>query len=118
MQSSSRRLTAIAILVVLSLVGGCVNVPSSGLRTVQITRTVHGIAHIEAGDLESLGYGAAYAHAQDNVCQTADHLVTVRGERSRWFGASAQSLFGLRPLPNDQIDLFVRGHFDDAALAD
>ena len=114
---SSPRSPTIAILVVLALVAGCAGVPSSDLRTVQITRTVHAIAHIEAGDLEMLAYGAAYAHAQDNVCQTADHLVTVRGERSRWFGANAQSLFGLRPLPNDQIDLFVRGHFDDAALA-
>ena len=37
-----------------------------------IERTAFGIAHISAGNLESLAYGIAYAHAEDNVCQTAD----------------------------------------------
>ena len=37
--------------------------------------------HISAPDIETLSYGVAYAHAQDNVCQTAQALVTVRGER-------------------------------------
>jgi acyl-homoserine-lactone acylase len=59
----------------------------------------------------------AYAHAQDNVCQTANQLVTIRGERSRWFGAGEQALLGLRVLSNEQIDVFVRSHMDDAALA-
>jgi len=88
-----------------------------GGRTVQIQRTTHGIAHILAPDYESLAYGIAYAHAQDNVCQTADALVTVRGERSRFFGPAATSLFGLRPLPNEQIDAYIRGYMDDSALA-
>jgi acyl-homoserine-lactone acylase len=86
-------------------------------RTVQIVRTTHGIAHIVAPDYEALGYGVAYAHAQDNVCQTADALVTVRGERSRFFGSTATGLFGLRPVPNDQSDAYVRAQMDDDALA-
>lgn len=84
---------------------------------MQIQRTAYGVAHIEATDYESLAYGIAYAHAEDNVCQTADHLVTVRGERSRFFGAGEQGLFGLRVLPNQQIDVFVRAYMDDAAIA-
>lgn len=91
--------------------------PAVDARSVQIQRTAHGVAHIQAANLESLAYGVAYAHAQDNVCQTANQLVTVRGERSRWFGAEASGLLGLRPLPNAQIDPFVRAHMDDAALA-
>ena len=51
-------------------------------RTATLQRTTHGVAHISAPDLETLAYGVAYAHAQDNVCQTAQQLVTVRGERS------------------------------------
>src|SRR5690606_37265071 len=54
--------------------------------------------------------------AEDNFCQTANHLVTIRGERSRWFGPDQQALLGLRMLPNEQIDVFVRAHRDDAAL--
>src|SRR5262249_6743991 len=76
----------------------------------------YGVAHIRANDYESLGYGVAYAHAQDNVCQTADYLVTMRGERSRYFGGSTTSRLGLRVLPNEQIDLFIRAHMDDAML--
>jgi len=51
------------------------------------------------------------------VCQTANQLVTIRGERSRWFGTDGQALLGLRMFPNEQIDVFVRSHMDDAALA-
>ena len=92
--------------------------PTAGVKpTATIERTAFGIAHISAGNLESLAYGIAYAHAEDNVCQTADLLVTARGERAAHFGGAAASLFGFRALPNEQIDLFVTAHMDDAALA-
>jgi acyl-homoserine-lactone acylase len=84
---------------------------------VQITRTGHGIAHIQAADEEGLAFGIGYAHAQDHFCATADQLVTLRGERSRWFGAEASGTLGMRSLPNRVIDLFVRAHMDDARLA-
>ena len=51
---------------------------------------------ISAPDLETLAYGVAYAHAQDNVCQTAQQLVTIRGDRSLHFGPAASGLLGLR----------------------
>ncbi len=86
-------------------------------RSATIQRTAHGVAHINAPDLETLAYGMAYAYAQDNVCMTADYLVTARGERSRTFGPTATSGLGLRSLPNEQIDLFVAAHMDDAKLA-
>jgi acyl-homoserine-lactone acylase len=82
-----------------------------------ITRTAHGVAHITAPDFETLAYGMAYAYAQDNVCMTAQHLVTVRGERVRTFGAGGSGLVGLRLLPNDVSDMFVTAHMDDAVLA-
>lgn len=105
-----------------ALLAACATPPAGGptadARTATIQRTAHGVAHIQAPDLETLAYGVAYAHAEDNVCQTANQLVTVRGERSRFFGGgSASGLLGLRPLPNEQIDVFVRAQFDDAALA-
>ena len=51
-----------------------------------IHRTAHGIPHIKASDWEGLGYGYAYAAAEDNICRLADAYVTVRGERSKYFG--------------------------------
>ena len=91
--------------------------PTGDKTSVEIQRTNFGVAHIRAFDYEGLGYGVAYAHAQDNVCQTADRLVTIRGERSKFFGAGAIGRLGLRLLPNEQIDVFIQAHMDDAALA-
>jgi acyl-homoserine-lactone acylase len=98
------------------LLAGCASVPPEQ-RTASITRTAHGVAHVSAPDMRTLAYGVAYAHAQDNVCQTAQQLVTVRGERARHFGPTASALLGRRPLANEQIDFFVAAHMDDAALA-
>jgi acyl-homoserine-lactone acylase len=111
--SSRFALTAIA----LAALAGCATGPAPGSRAVTIERTTYGIPHITAADYEGLGYGASYAFAQDNVCQTADYLLTVRGERTQFLGAEATSALGLGRMPNAQIDLFVRAHMDDAALA-
>ena len=102
-----------ALLAVSVVVAGCAIAPA---RMASIQRTGPGVAHIEAPDLESLATAVAWAHAEDNVCQTADHLVTVRGERSRHFGPTARSLLGLKPYPNEQIDFFIQWHMDDDAL--
>lgn len=108
-------LTALALAT--SLLAGCATTaPGLAERTALIQRSAHGVAHISAPDLETAAYGVAYAHAQDNVCQTAQQLVTIRGERSLHFGPGAQGLLGLRALPNEQIDFFIAAHMDDAAL--
>lgn len=101
-----------------SLLAACSTLPSDKLAppVATIQRTAHGVAHISAPDMETLAYGVAYAHAQDNVCQTAEHLATVRGQRSRHFGAQGSGTLGLRTLPNAQIDLFMAAHMNDAAL--
>jgi acyl-homoserine-lactone acylase len=100
-----------------SVLTACSSLPggSSG-GTATIVRTTHGIPHITAPDMETLAFGVAYAHAQDNVCQTADHMVTVRGERSLHFGEKGTGILGVRTLPNPVIDIFVGAHMDDAAL--
>ncbi|MBK3576634.1 penicillin acylase family protein [Streptomyces sp. MBT65] len=64
---------------------------AKGGHTVRISRTEYGVPHILAQDFDGLGYGYGYAFAQDNVCELADHVVTLRGERSRFFGADGQS---------------------------
>jgi acyl-homoserine-lactone acylase len=113
---------AAALLVAVVLTGcasdrGASAPSSASARTVSIVRTAHGIPHISAPDLETLAYGIAYAQAEDNVCQTARQLVTVRGERARWFGPAALGLLGIRMLPNEVADTFIAAHMDDAKLA-
>ena len=106
-----------------ALLVACATSPSAptanqDARTATIQRTAHGVPHISAPDPETLAYAMAYAYAQDNVCLTANQLVTVRGERSRYFGAATPGLLSRRMLPNEQIDLFIAAHMDDAALAE
>lgn len=52
----------------------------------EITRTTYGVPHIKASDFGSLGFGQGYAFAQDNLCVFLEDLLTIRGERSKYFG--------------------------------
>jgi len=67
----------------------------------EIRRTSFGIPHIKAKDDAGLGYGIGYAYAQDNLCLLADQLVTLNGERARWFGEKAKTSDGHDNLPSD-----------------
>ncbi len=91
--------------------------PSLSTSQVRIIRTTHGIPHVTAGNMEMLAYGMAYAHAQDNICLSADHMATLRGERSKHFGPAASGVLGVRTLPNAVIDAFIQSHMDDAKLS-
>jgi acyl-homoserine-lactone acylase len=51
-----------------------------------IERTKYGVPHIRASNWRNLGFGYAYAFAEDNICTIADTYVTVAGQRSRYFG--------------------------------
>ena len=113
-----RPLTAtLAPLAAAALLAACATGPTGpDARTATIQRTANGVPHISATDPETLAYAMAYAYAQDNVCMTADQLVTVRGERARWFGGATPGLLARRMFPNEQIDLFIAAHMDDTAL--
>ena len=76
---------------------------------VEIRRTAYGIPHILAGDFGSLGYGYGYAFAQDNLCVLADRVLTLRGQRSRYFGPDADSGDPLRPATNLDSDVYYTG---------
>lgn len=60
--------------------------------SAQIRRTSYGVPHILAKDERGLGYGIGYAYAQDNLCLLANEVLTVSGERSRYFGAQGKTL--------------------------
>lgn len=71
--------------------------------SVQIRRTEYGIPHVLAGDYGSLGYGYGYAFAQDNLCVMADRVLTLRGERSRYFSPTANSDDTLAETPTTNL---------------
>src|ERR1044072_8775691 len=67
----------------------------------EIRRTTGGVPHIKAKDFGSLGYGFGYAYAQDQICEYASMMVTVKAQRSRYFGPDASSPNGGTNLQSD-----------------
>lgn len=81
-----------------------------------ITRTTYGIPHIEARDWRGVGYGVAYAYAEDNLCLLAEEFATVAGERSRHWGPEAKAVLGFEQVDNLSSDIFFRAVIDLPAL--
>jgi acyl-homoserine-lactone acylase len=104
----------------IGLLGAAFLLPASTQAAVQyqakITRTTYGIPHIQAKDFAGLGFGIAYAEAQDNICLMADAYVSAAGKRSYFFGADGDTLVGLWPAKNIDSDLFYRSVPDIAQL--
>ncbi|MFI1105512.1 penicillin acylase family protein [Streptomyces melanogenes] len=74
--------------------------------TAQIRRTEYGIPHVLAHDYGGLGYGYGYAFAQDNLCQLADQVMTLRGERSGYLGPTGTTA---DDTPNLASDTYHQG---------
>ncbi|HEY0062583.1 MAG TPA: penicillin acylase family protein [Telluria sp.] len=87
-----------------------------------IARTSYGVPHVRAESFRGLGYGLAYAYAQDNICMFADTILTVNGERSRYFGGEALATqasngeYGAASdyvkLKNEDSDFFFKSYID------
>jgi acyl-homoserine-lactone acylase len=50
------------------------------------------VPHIVAANFTALGYGEGYAFAQDNLYTFANDIVTVEGQRSRYFGPNGTAI--------------------------
>ncbi|MFI5618718.1 penicillin acylase family protein [Streptomyces sp. NPDC051567] len=84
--------------------------PSGGGLSAVIRYTENGVPHILAKDYAHLGFGTGWAQARDQVCVLADGFVTLSGERSRWFGASAAPDGSLSSAAgNLSSDLYFKG---------
>jgi len=75
---------------------------------VDIRWTSYGIPHVKAEDWGSLGYGFAYATAQNAFCTIARDIVMVNGDLSQHFGSGGGNL---------QSDVFHRAILDEAMIA-
>jgi acyl-homoserine-lactone acylase len=81
-----------------------------------IIRTTYNIPHISAASWQSVGYGVAFAYAQDNLCMLAEEFVTLAGERSLHFGAQGMANLGTSATDNLTSDIFHRSQIDLAAM--
>ncbi|MFK8042767.1 acylase [Congregibacter sp.] len=77
-------------------------VESQNSYEVTVRKGPYGVPHIQAADYGALGYGEAYAAAEDHVCNMALSLVQARGESARYLGAGANQ-------SNIAKDAVVRG---------
>ncbi|MBC3256612.1 acylase [Pseudomonas paralactis] len=69
--------------------------------SADIRRTTYGVPHIRANDERGLGFGIGYAYAQDNLCLLANEVVTVNGQRARYFGPEQATLEERNNLASD-----------------
>ncbi len=86
--------------------GGTVIDGSTPLESfkAQIRRTSLGVPHIKADSLGGVGYGYGYAFSEDNLCILEEEILTVRGERAKYFGDIAYDLGNTRSRSNVNSD--------------
>jgi acyl-homoserine-lactone acylase len=70
----------------------------------KVVRTKYGVPHITANNIRSLAGGYAYAFAQDNLCTIANEYVTVKAERSKYFGPDENWVFSGNGTSYENID--------------
>jgi hypothetical protein len=91
--------------------------PAGARYEVEVRRTALGIPHIRANDFASLGYGYGYAHAEDNLCVLQEDLITIRGERAKYFGRAGEHFIVPNASRADNVssDFFWKFMATDAA---
>lgn len=83
---------------------------SDGPRfSASIRTTSYGVPHILADNFKGAGYGYGYTFAQENICLYAEELVTLHGDRSKYFGAAGGYLSQLGTTSaNVESDFFYK----------
>jgi acyl-homoserine-lactone acylase len=96
---TSGRLAALAGLATLLAAG-----PSAAQTyRAELRRTAFGAPHVIAKDIAGVGYGIGYASAEDNLCEFAERMLTVSGERSRWLGPGERDANVLSDLHHKRL---------------
>lgn len=90
---------------------------ASDRNIATIRETSYGVPHILAADLKGAGYGMGYAQARLAICDIAGRFVTVRGERSLFFGPDAGVPDGPARVSNLESDFFWQ-RIRDAGLVE
>jgi len=94
------------------IMGAATEADARNRYDASITRTTYGIPHIAADTWQGVGYGVAYAYAEDNLCLLAEEFATVAGNRSRYFGPEGKAVLGFQEVDNLSSDVFFRALID------
>ena len=69
-----------------------------------VRRTTAGVPHVKADTLGGMGYGYGYVFAEDNLCILEEEILTVRGERAKYFGEAPYDLGNTSSKSNISCD--------------
>ncbi len=111
----ARLLAASAAIALLAACAGAPGTGDSAKMTAEIRRTAYGVPHIKANTYAGLGFGLGYASAEDNICEIAERIMTVNGERAKHLGrgdndANLNSdLFHKRLIATGELDRLLNG---------
>ena len=109
-----RLLSAVATTALLAACAGTAVDPARPLKA-EIRRTAYGVPHIKAEDYAGVGFGLGYASAQDNICEIAERVLTVTGERARYLGAGdnganvASDVYHKRLIQTGELEKLLGG---------
>lgn len=96
--------TMIVVVCGVTACGGSASGNSKDKILTELRWTDYGIVHVKADDYRGLGFGYAYAVAEENICRIAEVYVTVSGERSKYFGPEDSWLFAANSTVNNNLD--------------
>lgn len=63
-----------------------------------------GVPHVKADDFGGVGYGYGYVFAEDNLCILEEEILTVRGQRAKYFGEAPYDLGNTQSKSNTSSD--------------
>ena len=97
-RNSFKILSILSLLALTSCAAKSDNATSQSQYQAEVIRTEYGVAHITADSYGGLGYGEAYAAAEDHVCNMALALAQSRGESALALGMGATSANAARDI--------------------
>ena len=97
-RNSFKILSILSLLALASCAAESDNATSQSQYQAEVIRTEYGVAHITADSYGGLGYGEAYAAAEDHVCNMALALAQSRGESALALGMGATSANAARDI--------------------
>ena len=77
-----------AIAAAVAILAACSGGSDGPTYAATIRTTSYGVPHVVADNFKGAGYGYGYAFAQENICLYAEELVTLHGERAKYFNAT------------------------------
>jgi acyl-homoserine-lactone acylase len=89
-------------------------VKGAGGYQATIRRTTDGVPHIVGADLGSVSFGQGWASAEDRLCELADQVVKIRGERAKWFGRGDKDKYLNSDITWRTIGIYDRAKADYA----